>query len=42
MSTTELYGGARISYVFTDTFGRTLDSINPTEGEADVANIRAD
>ncbi|PRP81066.1 hypothetical protein PROFUN_11144 [Planoprotostelium fungivorum] len=32
MSTTELYGGARISYVFTDTFGRTLDSINPTEG----------
>jgi len=32
MSTTEIYGGARISYIFNDTFGKCLDSINPIEG----------
>lgn len=31
VSTTELYGGARISFVFTDVFGQVLESINPLD-----------
>ncbi|XP_070158836.1 dynamin-1-like protein [Polyergus mexicanus] len=29
IETTELYGGARICYIFHETFGKRLDSINP-------------
>eukprot|EP01117_Protostelium_nocturnum_P005062 TRINITY_DN1831_c0_g1_i1.p1 TRINITY_DN1831_c0_g1~~TRINITY_DN1831_c0_g1_i1.p1 ORF type:complete len:608 (-),score=242.12 TRINITY_DN1831_c0_g1_i1:19-1842(-) len=32
ISTNELYGGARVSYIFNETFGRCLDNVNPTEG----------
>ena len=31
VSTTDLYGGARISYIFTEIFGSVLASINPLE-----------
>lgn len=33
IETTELCGGARICYIFHETFGRTLDSIHPLVGE---------
>ncbi|XP_055858966.1 dynamin-1-like protein [Episyrphus balteatus] len=32
IETTELCGGARICYIFHETFGRTLDSIHPLSG----------
>lgn len=32
IETTELCGGARICYIFHETFGRTLDSIDPLSG----------
>ena len=32
IETTELCGGARICYIFHETFGRTLDSIHPLAG----------
>lgn len=32
IETTELCGGARICYIFHETFGRTLDSISPLTG----------
>ncbi|XP_040565884.1 dynamin-1-like protein isoform X2 [Lepeophtheirus salmonis] len=32
MLTSELCGGARIFYIFNETFGRTLDSIEPLDG----------
>lgn len=32
IETTELCGGARICYIFHETFGRTLDSIHPLGG----------
>lgn len=32
IETTELCGGARICYIFHETFGRTLDSIHPLQG----------
>ncbi|GAB0089178.1 Dynamin-1-like protein [Sergentomyia squamirostris] len=32
IETTELCGGARICYIFHETFGRTLDSISPLSG----------
>lgn len=32
IETTELCGGARICYIFHETFGRTLDSIHPLTG----------
>lgn len=28
----ELYGGARVNYIFTEVFGKCLNSINPTDG----------
>ncbi|PIC33355.1 hypothetical protein B9Z55_013365 [Caenorhabditis nigoni] len=31
IETTELCGGARIGYIFHDTFGRSLESVNPLE-----------
>lgn len=33
IETTELCGGARICYIFHETFGRTLDGIHPLTGE---------
>ncbi|KAM0732431.1 Dynamin-1-like protein [Formica fusca] len=36
IETTELCGGARICYIFHETFGRTLDSINPL---ADLSKV---
>lgn len=33
IETTELCGGARICYIFHETFGRTLDSIHPLVGK---------
>lgn len=33
IETTELCGGARICYIFHETFGRTLDSVHPLVGE---------
>ena len=32
LSVNELYGGARINYIFNEIFARCLDLINPTEG----------
>lgn len=32
IETKELCGGARISYIFQEIFGRTLNSIHPLEG----------
>lgn len=32
IETTELCGGARICYIFHETFGRTLDGIHPLTG----------
>ena len=32
IETSELCGGARICYIFHETFGRTLDSIDPLGG----------
>lgn len=32
IETTELCGGARICYIFHETFGRTLDGIDPLQG----------
>lgn len=32
IETTELCGGARICYIFHETFGRTLDGIHPLAG----------
>ena len=32
IETSELCGGARICYIFHETFGRTLDSIHPMSG----------
>lgn len=32
IETTELCGGARICYIFHETFGRTLDSVHPLVG----------
>ena len=32
IETSELCGGARICYIFHETFGRTLDSIHPLTG----------
>lgn len=32
LSINELYGGARINYIFNEVFGKCLDYINPTEG----------
>jgi Dynamin central region len=31
----ELYGGARISYIFHEIFARSLESVNPFDGLAD-------
>lgn len=36
IETTELCGGARICYIFHETFGKTLDSINPL---ADLSKV---
>lgn len=33
IETTELCGGARICYIFHETFGRTLDGIHPLTGK---------
>ena len=33
IETSELCGGARICYIFHETFGRTLDSIHPLTGD---------
>lgn len=38
IETTELCGGARMCYIFHETFGRTLDSIHPLTGKC-VATI---
>lgn len=35
IETTELCGGARICYIFHETFGRTLDGIHPLTGECE-------
>jgi dynamin 1-like protein len=32
LSVNELYGGARINYIFNEVFGKCLDQVNPTEG----------
>lgn len=34
IETTELCGGARMCYIFHETFGRTLDGIHPLTGMA--------
>eukprot|EP01135_Chromosphaera_perkinsii_P003144 Nk52_evm33s236 gene=Nk52_evmTU33s236 len=39
LSTSELCGGARICYIFHETFGRTLDMVDPLDG-LDVNDIR--
>eukprot|EP00126_Sphaerothecum_destruens_P012302 Sdes_comp21093_c0_seq1m19775 len=39
LSTTELSGGARICYIFHETFGRTLDVVDPLEG-LEINDIR--
>ena len=36
IETSELCGGARICYIFHETFGRTLDSIHPLTGNSDT------
>lgn len=36
IETTELCGGARICYIFHETFGRTLDGIHPLTGKGDL------
>lgn len=33
IETTELCGGARMCYIFHETFGRTLDGIHPLTGK---------
>ena len=36
IETSELCGGARICYIFHETFGRTLDSIHPLTGDSSL------
>lgn len=40
IETTELCGGARICYIFHETFGRTLDSISPLTGKQFFLHFR--
>lgn len=39
IETTELCGGARMCYIFHETFGRTLDGIHPLTGRAFTRNF---
>lgn len=39
IETTELCGGARICYIFHETFGRTLDGIHPLTGEREIIKL---
>lgn len=39
IETTELCGGARICYIFHETFGRTLDSIHPLVGKLFLVSV---
>ena len=39
MEMTELYGGARISYIFHDIFAQSLDGVNPFDGLSDEVGI---
>nr|XP_039263047.1 dynamin-1-like protein [Styela clava] len=41
IETTELCGGARICYIFHETFGRTLESVNPLGGLTDLNILTA-
>ncbi|KOC68077.1 Dynamin-1-like protein [Habropoda laboriosa] len=41
IETTELCGGARICYIFHETFGKTLDSIHPLAGLAKIDILTA-
>lgn len=41
IETTELCGGARICYIFHETFGRTLDSIDPLSGLTNLEILTA-
>merc|ERR1711962_166940 len=41
IETTELCGGARICYIFHETFGRTLDSIHPLTGLSNIDVLTA-
>ena len=36
MNLSELAGGARINYIFHETFGRTLEKVNPLEHVSQV------
>ena len=42
IETAELCGGARICYIFHETFGRTLDSIHPLAGNLFINFSKAD
>merc|ERR1711899_443316 len=41
IETTELCGGARICYIFHETFGRTLDSVHPLTGLSNIDVLTA-